>query len=256
MSEQQLWRVGELAAATGLTVRTLHHYDRIGVLVPSHRSSGGHRHYTADDVRRLFRIVVLKHAGLPLSEIKDLLERDAVDVTELIERQAKHLETTLINTVALARQLRDRSINELIKHPAQVREVADWAPARKITSQPIVFLVYADVEDAYHRLIEMFGFGRGEIAREADGSVGYAEVTGPTGNIRLHGIRPGLRPPDPDAESSSMTVVGVADIEGHYEQARAAGAEINRPLRAMFGTREYLAYDHEHHLWCFQQPAE
>jgi DNA-binding transcriptional MerR regulator/uncharacterized glyoxalase superfamily protein PhnB len=254
--EQRVWRIGELTAATGLTIRTLHHYDRIALLVPSRRSAGGHRLYTADDVRRLFRIVILRHAGLSLIEIRDLLERDAVDVPQLIDRQAKNLEATLIDTVALGRRLRSRPIAELIKEPSQVRELVNWAPTKKITSQPIVLLVYADVERAHRRLVEMFGFGAGEVSRNADGTVGYAEVTGPTGNIRLHGIRPGLRPPDPTAEPSSMTVVGVADVTAHYNQARAAGAEINRPLRTMFGLREYLAYDHEHHLWCFQQQVE
>jgi DNA-binding transcriptional MerR regulator/uncharacterized glyoxalase superfamily protein PhnB len=255
-NEHPVWRIGELAAATGLTIRTLHHYDRIALLMPSRRSVGGHRLYTAEDVRRLFQIVILRHAGLSLVQIRDLLERDAVDVPQLIDRQARNLESTLIDTVALGRQLRSRPIAELIKEPGQLRELVNWAPTKKITGQPIVLLVYADVERAHRRLIEMFGFGAGDISRNSDGTVGYAEVTGPTGNIRLHGIRPGLRPPDPNAEPSAMTVVGVADVTAHYQQARAAGAEINRPPRTMFGMREYLAYDHEHHLWCFQQQVQ
>jgi DNA-binding transcriptional MerR regulator len=49
------WTVGELAVQTGLTVRTLHHYDDIGLARSSRRSSAGHRRYTAGDVRRLHR---------------------------------------------------------------------------------------------------------------------------------------------------------------------------------------------------------
>src|SRR4051794_722345 len=50
------WRIGELARETGLTVRTLHHYDRLGLLSPLSRTEGGHRCYTGGDVRRLHRI--------------------------------------------------------------------------------------------------------------------------------------------------------------------------------------------------------
>ena len=49
------WRIGEVAAATGLTVRALRHYDEIGLLVPSQRSAAGFRLYSDADVRRLCR---------------------------------------------------------------------------------------------------------------------------------------------------------------------------------------------------------
>src|SRR4051794_36397656 len=71
------WRVGELAERTGLTVRTLHHYDAIGLLSPSGRTSSahgsGHRLYTAADVARLQQIVSLKHLGFALEQIRDYL---------------------------------------------------------------------------------------------------------------------------------------------------------------------------------------
>jgi DNA-binding transcriptional MerR regulator len=66
--EERRWKVGELARATGLTVRALHHYDELGLLVPSERTQAGHRLYGEDDVRRLYRVVALRHLGLPLSE--------------------------------------------------------------------------------------------------------------------------------------------------------------------------------------------
>jgi hypothetical protein len=54
------WKTGELAAATGVTVRTLRHFDQIGLLCPAERSAAGHRVYTPDDVRRLYRILALR----------------------------------------------------------------------------------------------------------------------------------------------------------------------------------------------------
>lgn len=251
----RVWRVGELAAATGLTVRTFHHYNHIGLLIPSRRSAGGHRLYTVDDLRRLSLIVILRRAGLPLAEIKHRLDSGSIDVPALIERQTSDLESALADAVALRRRLADVALGDLIREPSQVRELASWVPHSTITAQPILLLVYADVERAHRKLVEMFGFGPGEIARQPDGSTGYAEVTGPTGNIRLHAPRPGLRPPDPAAEPSAMTVVGVANVDAHLERAVAAGAQVVRPIATVFGMREYLALDHEHHLWCFQQPG-
>ena len=53
--EKSVWKVGELAKRTGLSVRTLHHYDEIGLLSPSGRTQTGHRLYSTEDVLRLSR---------------------------------------------------------------------------------------------------------------------------------------------------------------------------------------------------------
>jgi MerR family transcriptional regulator, thiopeptide resistance regulator len=68
------YRIGELARAAGVTVRTLHHYDSLGLLVPSERTGGGHRLYSAADVERLYRLLALRGIGLPLEEIGPLLD--------------------------------------------------------------------------------------------------------------------------------------------------------------------------------------
>jgi DNA-binding transcriptional MerR regulator len=74
--DEKLWKIGELAAATGLTVRTLHHYDEIGLLVPSERSQAGYRLYGEGDVRRLYEVRALRDLGIPLGEIPDALDGD------------------------------------------------------------------------------------------------------------------------------------------------------------------------------------
>ena len=68
------WKIGELARIAGVTVRALHHYDSVGLLVPSERTQGGHRLYSAADVERLYRLLALKEVGLPLEEIGPLLD--------------------------------------------------------------------------------------------------------------------------------------------------------------------------------------
>jgi DNA-binding transcriptional MerR regulator len=89
MSRQpQVWKVGELAGRTGLTVRTLHHYDRIGLLNPSGRTDSnhgvGHRLYTAADVARLQQILSLKLLGFGLEQIREYLSRDDYDPRRVV----------------------------------------------------------------------------------------------------------------------------------------------------------------------------
>ncbi|HEX5505459.1 MAG TPA: MerR family transcriptional regulator [Thermomicrobiales bacterium] len=67
------YQAQEFAARTGVTVRALHHYDRLGLLRPSARSAAGYRLYGEHDVARLQQILTLKFLGLPLRQIKDLL---------------------------------------------------------------------------------------------------------------------------------------------------------------------------------------
>src|SRR5690242_21744766 len=73
------WKIGELARATGLTVRTLHHYDEIGLLVPSERTQAGYRLYGEQDGRRLYEIRALRDLGIPLVEIPAALAGDSRD---------------------------------------------------------------------------------------------------------------------------------------------------------------------------------
>lgn len=66
------WKIGELARATGLTVRTLHHYDEIGLLSPSQRTPAGHRLYSEEDVAALYRVAALRQLGFRLDQIAAL----------------------------------------------------------------------------------------------------------------------------------------------------------------------------------------
>jgi len=88
MRSEPTWKVGELATRTGLTVRTLHHYDAIGLLSPSGRTESahgsGHRLYTAADVARLHQITCLKQLGFSLEEVKAYLTRAGYDPREVI----------------------------------------------------------------------------------------------------------------------------------------------------------------------------
>lgn len=78
-------KVGELAERVGLTVRTLHHYDEIGLLSPSRRSASGHRLYDTPEIARLQQIRSLQQLGFSLDEIGALLARDDYSPLRVVE---------------------------------------------------------------------------------------------------------------------------------------------------------------------------
>ena len=105
--------VSEIARLTGVTVRTLHHYDAIGLLVPSARSDAGYRLYTDDDVLRLRSILVLRELGLSLGAIGGHLSAAP-------EERRRHLEEH-----RLALSQRAESLAETVR--AVDREIAELA---------------------------------------------------------------------------------------------------------------------------------
>lgn len=84
-------QVGQLARYSGLTVRTLHHYDEIGLLSPSQRSDAGYRLYVPGDVARLTQILLLRRLNLSLAEIREVLARPESSLQETIGQQISHL---------------------------------------------------------------------------------------------------------------------------------------------------------------------
>lgn len=99
-----LLKIGELAKRTGLTVRTLHHYDDIKLLCPSGRSPAGYRLYNRDDIERLHRIQALRRLDIPLADIAELLEGDTTDLHIVVDEQIAVLE----QEIQRAEKLRDR----------------------------------------------------------------------------------------------------------------------------------------------------
>jgi len=86
-----MYRVSDFAEKAGVTARTLHHYDRLGLLKPSGRTEAGYRLYGERDFARLQQIVTLKFIGLPLRQIKDLLDRSDLDLADTLRLQRRML---------------------------------------------------------------------------------------------------------------------------------------------------------------------
>lgn len=102
---KMLLKVGQLAKQISLSVRTLHHYDEIGLLSPSVRTDAGHRLYNTKDISRLYRIQALKQLGLSLPQIAELIQQGAQDLPDIITQQITNLEREIEQATQLKNRL-------------------------------------------------------------------------------------------------------------------------------------------------------
>jgi DNA-binding transcriptional MerR regulator len=123
--EMTTWTVGQVADLFGVTVRTLHHYDEIGLLVPSERSRAGYRLYTDEDLVRLQQVVVYRRLELPLDEIATLLD-GGEDAADHLRRQRATVMTRLDElrelVSAIDRAL-EREMNDQPATPDDLKEL-------------------------------------------------------------------------------------------------------------------------------------
>ena len=90
-TEMRAYTVSQLAKMAGVSVRTLHHYDHIGLLKPSSRTSAGYRLYGEQDLLRLQQILFFKELDLPLHEVKDILDDAGFDQVQALENHRRLL---------------------------------------------------------------------------------------------------------------------------------------------------------------------
>lgn len=98
--------IGEVANLVGVSVRTLHHYEEIGLLSPQGRSAAGYRLYGRHELERLQQILAYRELGFDLGAITQLLHNAAVDPTEHLRRQEALLNARLERLLAMRRQVR------------------------------------------------------------------------------------------------------------------------------------------------------
>lgn len=84
-------KIGDLAKQTGVSVRTLHYYDEIGLLSPSHRTEAGYRLYGREDIIRLQQILSLRQIGFSLEEIRECLEQRNFSFDRVIQLHTARL---------------------------------------------------------------------------------------------------------------------------------------------------------------------
>lgn len=81
------YTVGAVARLSGVTVRTLHHYDEIGLLVPGHRTTAGYRRYSEPDLERLHQILSYRELGFSLDQIAAILSEPETNTIDHLRRQ-------------------------------------------------------------------------------------------------------------------------------------------------------------------------
>ncbi|ANY05582.1 MerR family transcriptional regulator [Pseudonocardia sp. HH130630-07] len=126
-------KVGELARATGLTVRTLHHWEERGLVVPSARTHSGHRVYDDGDVRRVYQVVALRELGLPLDAVGELLASGSfaavltAHLQQVDDRLAalRSLRSTLSGVVDRLREAPDPTPSDVLMMIDEVSRVND-----------------------------------------------------------------------------------------------------------------------------------
>jgi DNA-binding transcriptional MerR regulator len=123
-----VYQANEFAELAGVTVRALHHYDRLGLLKPSGRTNSGYRLYSDRDLVRLEQIVVLKFLGLPLKQIRTLLDRH-VALAETLRRQQ--------NVLADKRRQLDAAIHAIRQAEQSLgsRREPDWELFKRIIKE-------------------------------------------------------------------------------------------------------------------------
>lgn len=118
-----LLKVGELAKRCGLTVRTLHHYDSIGLLTPSARSDSGYRLYNRDDIARLHQIQALRRFELALADIEAVLENPGTHLASIVDQQIQMLDSQIAQSTTLRERLTQLQ-GQLLR--GEEPELADW----------------------------------------------------------------------------------------------------------------------------------
>ena len=126
--------VGRTAALVGVSVRTLHHWDEIGLVVPSARSWAGYRLYGPDDVARIHRVLVYRETGMTLAEVARVLDDPGVDAEAHLVRQRELLRARIAHLTRMLRavdtMMERNSMGENLT-PQQQAEIlgAEWDPA-------------------------------------------------------------------------------------------------------------------------------
>jgi len=126
--------VGEVAALAGVTVRTLHHYDGIGLLSPSGRTAAGYRQYSPADLDRLHQVLLYRELGFPLEEVATLLDDPSADPEAHLRRQhallRDRLERTSAMVAAVEKEMEARAMGISLTPEERFEVFGDHDPAQ------------------------------------------------------------------------------------------------------------------------------
>ncbi|MGM9590935.1 MAG: MerR family transcriptional regulator [Faecousia sp.] len=161
--------VKEVSRVTGVSVRTLHHYDAIGLLKPTRVTEAGYRLYDDTALRRLQAILLFRELQFPLKEIKEILDSPGFDPKEALEQQIKLLELQrqhLDTLISHARKIQTTGVtlmdftpfdrSELDEYAAQAKEKWGKTQAYKEFEQKTAGQTPAQIKDVGEALMDIF----------------------------------------------------------------------------------------------------
>ena len=120
------YSVGRLAELAGVTVRTLHHYDHVGLLTPSGRSVSGYRVYNSDDTARLQQILLYREMGLSLKDIRLILDHPGFDKVSALRDHRKVLRMRIRRLKVLERTVA-ATLEDLLNEEARMSDKDKFA---------------------------------------------------------------------------------------------------------------------------------
>ena len=129
-----LMNIGELSARTHVSIRTLRHYDKIGLLRPSHVTEAGYRQYDEAALQRLHTILLFRELEFPLADIQRILDAPDFDPSAALETQITLLTMRrehIDNLILLARGLKAKGLNHMDFSAFDTRKIDDYAAQAK-----------------------------------------------------------------------------------------------------------------------------
>lgn len=248
---EETYKIGELAQLLGLSVRTLHHYDHIGLLIPSGSTEAGHRLYSNSDIRRLQQILSMRQIGFSLDEIKQIMDDQSMSPLQVTRMHLERVRENILNQIKLLRHL-EAIEQRLVSH----REVAleqfiDTIEAIIMSEQKstinlnrtVPILDVSNYEASMEYYCCKLGFRKNW---EWGDPASFGSVVRDQVELFITET--------PEGPFGTSTNIFVKNVEALYVEFQRSGANITMPPKQMvYGVRELRVEDPDGHILRFTQ---
>ncbi|MGV8872025.1 MAG: HEAT repeat domain-containing protein [Rhodococcus sp. (in: high G+C Gram-positive bacteria)] len=197
--------IGEVARRSGVSARMLRHYDRLGLVQPTSRSSTGYREYSPDDVRRLFHVESLRSLGLSLSDVGRALDDPSFAATGLVDELASHVEDRIARDTELLTRLRrigsarPEDWEDVLDGVALLGDLGSVSPAKRQS---------AALSSVGDRSIPADALAEAVLREPAPNVAGALRwALAQTGGDGVASLRQGLDSPDPEVRRRAIDTV-------------------------------------------------
>ncbi|MCJ8009145.1 glyoxalase superfamily protein [Lederbergia wuyishanensis] len=250
--EKKHFKIGELANLVYISVRTLHHYDHIGLLVPSQYSDSGHRLYTKNDISRLQQILSLRNIGFTLEEIKEVLDGSALSPLEITNMHLRRVQDSFHKQKALLQRLEFLSEKFSSYKHVSLQDFFDTIEviimneqkSMNVFSRAVPILDVVNYEESMKFYTETLGFRKNW---EWGNPAGFGSVSRDQVEIFLN--------QEDDGNFGTSINVFVRDVEALYKEAKKNDAVIMVEPKMMQWGKELRVKDPDGHILRFTETA-